>query len=309
MFSTSQTKRETPQPCLDVVIGTTAVGKTDWALSYAEEMGAEIVNCDAVCVYRGMDIGSAKPSAAEQARVKHHLLDLVSVDETYTIGRYVADALAVCQRLWDEGKRVVVTGGSGFYLKSYFAAVDDPVDVPVAIREKVAALEAKSGLAGILHALEECNSEGVADLIDVHNPRRVSRALERCWASGLPLRTLREDFLARTSPFESIPKQLILLQRERSSLEQRIDQRVQQMLAAGLVDEVRLLDSQGLRSNPAAASAIGYRETLAAIEGQLPFSELADTIAANTRKLAAKQRKWFRTQLPSPCRIIDLSKR
>ncbi len=304
MFPFSHNKSETPHRFLDVVIGTTAVGKTDWTLSYAEQIGAEIVNCDAVCIYRGMDIGSAKPTPAEQARVKHHLLDLVSVDETYSIGRYVEDAWALCRRLWDEGKRVIVTGGSGFYLKSYFAAVDDPVHIPAAIREQVAALEAESGLAGIRHALEACNPEGVADLIDVHNPRRVSRALERCWASGLPLRTLREAFLARTSLFESVTKRLILLERERTSLEQRINQRVRLMLAAGLVEEVRLLEQQGLRSNPAAASAIGYRETLAAMDGQLPFSELAPTIAANTRKLAAKQRKWFRTQLPSPCRII-----
>lgn len=293
-------------PQLDVVVGTTAAGKTAWALDYAESIGGEIVNCDAVCFYRGMDIGSAKPTTAERARVRHHLLDLVSVADTYTIGRYAEDALAICQQLWAAGKRVVVTGGSGFYLKSYFAAVDDPVAVPPEVRQRVAELQATAGLDGLLEALNTCNLEGVEDLIDTCNPRRVVRALERCWASGTPLRELRASFLARRSPFADIPKRLILIQRERADLEQRIMQRVEQMLAAGLIDEVRGLEQQGLRFNPAAASAIGYRETLAALDGELPFSDLAATIATNTRKLAAKQRKWFRTQLPAPDEVIAL---
>jgi tRNA dimethylallyltransferase len=297
-----------PEPAsLNVVIGTTAVGKTAWVLDYAEAIGAEIVNCDAVCVYRGMNIGSAKPNSTEQARVKHHLLDLVAVAENYSIGDYVQAAYQVCQQLWAEGKRVVVAGGSGFYLKSYYAAVNDTVAVPKVIRDEVADIEAKSGHEGMLQALKQCNPGGLEFLIDLRNPRRVARALERCLASGLPLATLRADFLTRSSPFASIPKQLVLLQRERHNLEQRIDFRVRKMLADGLVDEVRMLEKQGLRENRAAAAAIGYRETLAVIDGHLSFGQLADTIAANTRKLAAKQRKWFRTQLPKPECVIDLT--
>ena len=122
---------------LYVLTGPTAVGKTEWALRWAESRGAEIVSCDSLLLYRGMDIGTAKPTAAERARVPHHLIDLFDVTETCDITRYVAAARTACEAIRARGRPVLVTGGSGFYLKAFFAPVADEVEVPPAVRAAV----------------------------------------------------------------------------------------------------------------------------------------------------------------------------
>ena len=144
-----------------IITGTTAVGKTQFALNFAEQADAEIVSCDASLFYRGMDIGTAKPNAVEQARVPHHMLDLRPVDQPYTIVAYIADARAVIDAIFRRGRSVVVTGGSGFYLKSFLYPVTDPVIVTELLRSQGAAYYAKEGLNGLLKRLEACNPEGL----------------------------------------------------------------------------------------------------------------------------------------------------
>jgi tRNA dimethylallyltransferase len=278
---------------LHVLTGPTAVGKTEWALRWAERNDAEIVSCDSLLFYRGMDIGTAKPSAAERARVPHHLIDICEVTERMDVTRYVELAGQAMTEIQARGRSVLVTGGSGFYLKAFFAPVADSIEVPPALRQQVANLSPEA----TVERLRELNPSGLGAL-DVANPRRVSRALERCLASGRPLRELREEFDRQSPPFADFAVKLTRLDRDPDDLARRIETRVGAMLRDGLVEEVRRLRSAGLEQNPSAARAIGYRETLAMLEEALPAGQLGDEIAKNTRALVKKQRTWFRTQLP-----------
>lgn len=290
-----------------VVTGTTAVGKTETALRWAEEHDAEIVSCDSTNVYRGMDVGTAKPTREERARVPHHGIDLVSPREKFSVADYLAFAVPCVRALAARGKKILVAGGSGFYLKAFYAPVIDGIDVPENVRARVAALVA-SGNDAAVAALRELNPDG-APGFDWRNPCRVVRALERCLASGKTISALRREMEARTSPFSGYKIRTLLLRRSREDLNGRIDRRVRAMLDAGLVDEVRALAARGeLLPDTPAGKAIGYRETLAWLASGEPggVPALAETIALSTRQLAAGQRKWFRTQIPVD-EIRDLS--
>lgn len=292
---------------LHFITGPTAVGKTEYALRYAESHNAEIVSCDASLVYCGMDIGTAKPTAEERARVPHHMIDLQPVDQAYDVVAYVRDAEVAIQGILGRGKTVVVTGGSGFYLKSFFAPAIDQVKVSEDLKARVAALYDKQGLSGLLAELRRRSPAGFGNL-DTRNPRRVLRALERAQASGKDLPTLQAEFAARPEPYAEYAKHYILLERERAALGHRISQRAEQMVRAGLVEEVERLIEQGIRNNPSAASAIGYRETIAHLEGQLKREELIPAMVQNTLHLVKKQRTWFRTQLRVPDVLVQLDK-
>ena len=290
-----------------VVTGTTAVGKTETALRWAEEHDAEIVSCDSTNVYRGMDVGTAKPTREERARVPHHGIDLVSPREKFSVADYLAFAVPCVRALAARGKKILVSGGSGFYLKAFYAPVIDGIDVPESVRARVAALIADGNETAVA-ALRELNPDG-APGFDWRNPCRVARALERCLASGKTISALRREMETRTSPFSAYKIRTLLLRRSREDLNGRIDRRVRAMLDAGLVDEVRALAARGeLLPDTPAGKAIGYRETLAWLASGEPGSvpALAETIALSTRQLAAGQRKWFRTQIPVD-EIRDLS--
>jgi tRNA dimethylallyltransferase len=283
---------------LHVLTGPTAVGKTEWALRWAESRGAEIVSCDPLLCYRGLDIGTAKPTPDERTRVPHHLIDILDLTEAMDVARYAAAARAACDGIAARGRRVLVAGGSGFYLKSFVAPVADDVDVPPAVRAAVAQDLERDGLEALVAELRARNPRGLGAL-DVRNPRRVARALERCRASGRTLEDLRAAFARQPAPFAGWEIRLLRLDRPRAELDTRIAARVQAMLAGGLVDETKRLLASGLRGNPSAARAIGYRETIAMLDGRLRPEELAAAVGRDTRALVRKQLTWFRTQLPA----------
>lgn len=291
---------------MHIICGPTAVGKTEFALSYAEAHNAEIVSCDASLVYRGMDIGTAKPTVAEQARVPHHLIDLQAVDSPFDIVAYIAAAKEVVADISARGKAVLVTGGSGFYLKSFLAPVTDGIVVPDEVRMKVEALYAEGGLPALLKALRSASGDDWGSL-DRHNPRRVMRALERCLSTGQNLLELQAEFAARPNPYSEYEKWLILLERDAEALRERVRLRVEVMLSNGLIEEVQSLRAKGLEQNPSAASAIGYRETLSYLRGEFGRSELAGAIIQNTMQLVKKQRTWFRSQIREPDERIVLT--
>lgn len=282
---------------IHVLTGPTAVGKTELALRWAEANDAEIVSCDALLFYQGMDIGTAKPTPEERARVPHHLIDLCEVREGMDITCYVTRAREAVEEIGRRGRRVLVAGGSGFYLKAFFAPVADNVAVPADLRAEIADRLAREGLGSLVAELRVLNPDGLGTL-DVANPRRVTRALERCRASGKTLAELAAEFARLPPPFAGWEVKCTRLDREPEELDERIARRVDAMLADGLAGEVERLRVAGLERNPSASRAIGYRETLAMLDGALPREALAAEIVRNTRALVRKQRTWFRTQLP-----------
>jgi tRNA dimethylallyltransferase len=286
-----------PGRVIRVLTGCTAVGKTEWAIRWAEANSAEIISCDSLLFYRGMDIGTAKPTREELARVPHHLIDIREVSEPMNVAVYCTMALRAAEDIASRGRAVLVVGGSGFYLKAYFAPVADSVDVKGDTRAAVASVMRAEGLAGLVRELERLNPAGTAG-IDLANPRRVAAALGRCMASGKTLAELASGFARAPCAFADWDVRLARIDLPAAQLEARITARVDAMLGAGLVDEVRRLGGAGLRSNPSAARAIGYRETLDALDGRLELGSLAAAISRDTRALVKKQRTWFRTQLP-----------
>jgi tRNA dimethylallyltransferase len=292
-----------PAP-LYLLTGPTAVGKSTFALAWAQTHGAEILSCDALQVYRGLDIGTAKPSAEERARIPHHGLGLCDPAQSYSVAAYSEYAARTVAEIQAWGKNVIVVGGSGFYLKSFFAPVADDVDITPEIEAEVRALE-KSGLPALVARLQAASPAGTG-AVDLRNPRRVARALARCLASGKSVPQLAAEFAGKKSPFDSFEKKLVHLERPVAELEARIQTRTQKMLRDGLIDEVRQ-HSAALRANPAAGTAIGYRETLAWLDAgeRTPLTELAEAIALHTRQLVRKQHTWFRTQLPEH-RVVEI---
>ncbi len=290
---------------LYILTGCTAAGKTAIALELAVRHRMEVVSCDSMLFYRGMDIGTAKPSPTEMERVPHHLIDLVPVDETFSVGRYVPLAQQAVDQILSRGKRPLVVGGSGFYLKSFLEPVVDELEVGPAVRDRVAELERTGGLQALTGELLRLNPRGLGTL-DPKNPRRVARALERCLASGRSLAEIEADFRALPPPFPGFEKRVCVLDRDSVELELRIDRRAREMVEGGLIEEVRRLREQGIECNPAAARAIGYRETLAWLDDPRRCSkeDLAARIAADTRGLVRKQRTWFRGQLQGARRAM-----
>jgi tRNA dimethylallyltransferase len=288
-----------------VLTGCTAVGKTEWALRWAEANSAEIISCDSLLFYRGMDVGTAKPSAEERRRVPHHLIDIRDVGEGMNVAVYAGMALSAAEDIVGRGRAVLVVGGSGFYLKSFLEPIADGLEVPASVRARVSAIQESAGLSGMVEELRRLNPLGLKG-IDTANPRRVAGALGRCLASGRNLAELSADFARARSPFHGWTVRLVQLDLPAADLEPRIAARVEAMLRAGLVDEVRRLLDAGLRSNPSASRAIGYRESIDVIEGRAPLEGLAEAIVRDTKALVKKQRTWFRTQLPEH-RVLDAS--
>ena len=282
-------------PSLYLLTGPTASGKTALCLRLAIELDAEIISCDSMQVYVGMDIGTAKPSPDELSAVVHHGIGVFPVTRGASVHDFSSLAAAAVEDIHARGKSVLVTGGSGFYLKSFLEPVCDDVVISKETRSMVAGLFKKAGLDGVVARLLELNPGGVGGL-DLQNPRRVMRALERCLQSGYTVLQLRANLASLPEPYAGMEKRLCILQREDDSLRTRIQQRTRAMLNAGLVAEVRELIPLGLLENKSASASIGYRETISFIDGTLE-SELEEAINLHTWQLVRKQRKWFRKQL------------
>jgi len=291
-------------PTLHLLTGPTASGKSALALAWARAHDAEILSCDALQVYKGMDIGTAKATDEERTIVPHHGLDLSGPTRAYSVAEYRDYAALTIRQIFAKGKNVIVVGGSGFYLKCFFAPVADDVDISAEVEKEVRAIEQSGGLEAMVARLREASPKGTGD-VDLKNPRRVSRALARCLASGLGVEALAARFAARGTPFDAYEKKLVRLERDEKDIKQRIAERTRQMMARGFVDEVRRL-APALRTNPAAGTAIGYREILDWLDTgeQEPLEKLEAAIALRTMQLVRKQRTWFRTQLPEH-RVVE----
>lgn len=285
-----------PEDKITIITGPTCSGKSALALRIAEEKDAEIISCDSVQVYRGMDIGSAKPTREEQARVRHHLVDVAEPDEVFDVARYVDFAKSAVADIFSRGKKIVVVGGSGFYLKAWFCAVTDEIEIPQEVKARADSLD-KLGADALADALLEFDSDA-GNFVDLKNPRRTKNFLMRCLACGKSVAQQREDFLKMPPPIGEFKKDITFLNPPDEILQDSIQRRTRAMLDNGLVEECRKLLSRGIKQNPSASSAIGYRETIAWIENGSSSSELLlAEICKNTFALVKKQRKFFRGQL------------
>lgn len=272
-------------PPLVVVVGPTATGKSALALGLAQRLGGEIVNADAMALYRGMDVGTAKPTRAERAAVRHHLVDVLDVTDTASVAAYQRDARAVIERLRAAGRTPVLVGGSGLYVQAVLDELKFPGTDPV-LRAQLDAELAGRG-APALHARLAGLDPAAAEVVLPTNGRRIVRALEVIALTGRP-------FPARF-PVGAAPRYdavLLGVERPTGDLDARVARRVARMFAAGLVDETRSL-LPGLRDGLTASRALGYQQVLDALDGGDLCAAGRDTVRA-TRRFVRRQRSWFR---------------
>lgn len=289
---------------LRILTGPTASGKTALALEWARRNDGWILSCDALLFYRGADIGTAKPTEAERREVPHFGIDLSPPDRAFDLPGFIDYALAMLRQAVERGTPVLVVGGSGFYLAAFHGPPPDPVAIPASVRDSVRQIADSGGATGLRKALLAVDPEAGAE-VDLSNPRRTAPALERCLATGLPTRILRERHADRPCPFADWERLWFQVDPGDRILAERIARRTTGMLERGLVEEVRRLRAAGIERNPTLARAIGYRETLDHLAGGLDREELETAINLNTLRLARRQRKWIRNRLPETERIAE----
>jgi len=285
----SNGKHTPPHPhTLITVTGPTAVGKTALALELAEAIGGEIVSADSRLVYRGMDIGTAKPTPAERERVPHHLIDIVDPDQTLTLAEYQRRAYAAIDDIHQRGRVPLLVGGSGQYVRAVVEGWGIPAVPPnPELRAELEACAQEYGTAALHGRLAELDPIA-AGRIDHRNVRRVVRALEVTLLTGRPISELQ----AKSPP----PYQVLQigLTRPRPALYARIDARIEEMMAAGLVDEVRQLVAAGYGWELPAMSGLGYRQIGLYLQGKATLPKAVQLIRKETRRFARQQATWFR---------------
>ena len=270
---------------LIVVLGPTAVGKTETALSMAERWGCPIINCDSRQIYKDMKIGTAAPTEEEMARVKHYMVGILALDEYYSAARYEEDVLRLLEQLFRNHRRVILSGGSMMYIDAVCNGIDDIPTVDSEIRETLKARLQSEGLDPLLSELKLLDPEHYAR-VDRKNTRRVVHALEICYTSGRPY----SDFLKAHRKERPFRISKLGLRREREDLFGRINRRVDLMMEQGLMDEARkLYPYRHLNS----LNTVGYKELFRVIDGEWPLDMAVERIKKNTRVYAKKQMTWF----------------
>ena len=272
-------------PELVIVLGPTAVGKTDYSIGLAREYGSPVISCDSRQIYREMKIGTAPPSAEQLAAVPHCFIGTRSVTEPYTAGKYELDALALLDELFRDHGTLVMCGGSGLYIDALCNGLDAFPDVDPQIRENLMTRLENEGLEALRFELRRLDPQ-TYESIDPANRQRVVRALEVCIGTGRPFSSYKTA-AARERPF-SIRK--IGLTRERGELYDRINRRVDLMMEAGLEEEARSL--LPYRDFPA-LNTVGYRELFDCFDGKYPLEEAVRLIKRNTRHYAKKQLTYW----------------
>ncbi len=266
------------------IVAPTASGKSDVAMAVAHETGAHIVAVDAMQVYRGMDIGTAKPTKADRADVPHHCIDLVAPSERFTVAEFKVHAARARAEIAAAGAHALFVAGTGLYL----TAVIDNLQLPGEWPEVRAQLQAESDVAVLFARLLELDPVAAART-DKSNRRRIERALEVCIGSGRPF----SSFGPGTGAYPPSDVQQVGITWPRETLSRRIEQRVHAMMSAGLLAEVRGLAEAGELSREA-RQALGYKELLAHLDGGMSLDEAVADIVLHTRQFAVRQERWFR---------------
>ena len=279
-------------PQLIVVAGPTATGKTRLGILLAQRFGGEIVSADSMQVYRGMDIGTAKATAAERAAVPHHMLDVAAPDENYSVSRYVEEASRCCDELLARGKTPVVVGGTGLYIDSLLSGRDfaGREEGDEGLRESLNRRYDAEGGEALLRELASFDPARAAKL-PVSDKRRIVRAIEIYRLTGETISA--HDARTAALPPRYDAARILLTYADRADLYARIDARVDEMLASGLFEEVEALLASGLSPACTAMQAIGYKEAARALSGEISRGEAAALIKQASRRYAKRQLTWF----------------
>lgn len=272
---------------LIVVVGPTAVGKTDLAADLAVKLRTEVVSADSRQFYRELQIGTAKPGPEILGRVKHHFVDSLPITEEYTAGRFEREALELLDQLFRHHDHVVMAGGSGLYVQAVCEGLDAMPEVTAGVREKWNRRVAEEGLEGLRQFVEENDPEFYRQ-VDRNNPARLVRAAEVIESTGRPFSAFRVQTGREERPFRTIK---IGLTTDRQELYERIDRRMDMMIAAGLFEEAERFFSQ---RHLQALQTVGYQEIFGFLEGHYDREEAVRLLKRNSRRYAKRQLTWFR---------------
>lgn len=286
LMATIATMTSTNSKRLIVVVGPTGSGKTSLAIALARHYGAPIISTDSRQVYRGMPIGTAQPTTDELSLATHYFIADREPEDDFNCGRYEVEALSLLERLFVDNDYVVAVGGSGLYVKALCEGMDELPETSAELREELKQRLATDGIESLFNELQQLDPV-YAEVVDRYNPARVMRALEVCLASGRPYSEQRHGERAQR-PFHIIK---VGTDMPRDILYERINRRVDMMVADGLVEEVRaLIPKRHLN----ALQTVGYRELFDYFDGKSTFEEAIDLIKRNSRRYAKRQLTWFR---------------
>jgi tRNA dimethylallyltransferase len=274
---------------LIVLVGATGVGKTALGIKLAKHFDTEIVSADSRQVFKEMNIGTAKPSTEEMQGVVHHFIDSHSITENFTVADFEKEALAVLEKIFEKKNVALAVGGSGLYVKVLCEGLDEMPETDPKIREKIQQQFENQGLESLIEQLQALDPV-YANQVDTRNPQRIIRALEVCLSTGLPYTTFRTG-KKTVRPFNILK---IGINRPRPVLYQRIDARMDLMLAAGLVAEVKSLHTFKAKN---ALQTVGYQEVFDFLEGKYDEAEMIRLLKRNSRRYAKRQMTWFNKDL------------
>lgn len=273
-----------------VILGPTASGKTGLGIKLAKALDGEIISGDSMQVYRGMDIGTAKPDTAEMDGVPHHLIDILDIDEKFSVAEFCSLALAAVENISSRGKTPIIVGGTGMYIETLVSGRLYETETADEDKRREYEAYARDNGAEALHArLRELDPVS-AEKIHPNNIKRVIRAIEIA-LSGDKTKSRLEETLVSEKPFESL--MLYLTPPSREVMYDRINRRVDIMMESGLLDEVKRLDEMGLRNTPTASQAIGYKEFFPFIDGECTLDESVEKLKQHTRNYAKRQTTYF----------------
>ena len=276
-----------------VLTGPTAVGKTALSLKLAAAVNGAVVSADSMQVYRGMDIGSAKILPEERQGIPHYLIDVLEPEEDFNVALFKAMALRAMQDIWKNGKVPIITGGTGFYIQAVLRDIDfSESEGKSDIRSAYEKLAEERGPQALHAILAEKDPEAARE-IHPNNLKRVIRALEFYDQTGTPISRHNEEQRAKDSPYCYL---YFVLNDKRKRLYDRIDRRVDQMIGAGLVDEVRRLKARGLTENNVSMKGLGYKELFPYLDGKCTLGEAVEIIKRDTRHFAKRQITWFKRE-------------
>lgn len=273
---------------LIIIAGPTAVGKTSLSIQLAKHYKCPVLSADSRQFYKEMSIGTAKPSSEEMDGIIHYFIDNKSIDDVYNIGEYEKEAITLIEKLFLEHDTLILVGGSGLYINAILNGLDEFEEIPTEIRENLIKQYNEKGISFLQEELKQRDFKYYEE-VDTNNPQRMMRALEVCIFKGKPFSEYRTK-VKKTRNFNSIP---ILINTSRAILYERINKRVDEMISAGLVDEVKSLQHKNQLN---ALNTVGYKELFSYLENKISLHEAINLIKQNSRRYAKRQLTWFNHQ-------------